>query len=94
MHSNFSSLTCMSCYQLPYIEITFYILILQDLERKLQSGLVLSNRMYLWSHREFDPELRKHYSEHFTLFSDIKVCTFSVYDLIHTYNLSLASIVV
>uniref|UniRef100_A0A8P4FW34 Ubiquitin-like protease family profile domain-containing protein n=1 Tax=Dicentrarchus labrax TaxID=13489 RepID=A0A8P4FW34_DICLA len=43
-----------------------------DLEKNLLSGHVLSNRMYLWKHRGFDPALKKHYSEHVTLFSDIK----------------------
>ncbi|KAM8759856.1 uncharacterized protein AB9X84_008125 [Acanthopagrus schlegelii] len=45
---------------------------IKDLERNLQSGNILSNRMYLWEHRGLDPALRKHYSEHFTLFNDMK----------------------
>ncbi|XP_028452704.1 uncharacterized protein LOC114567798 [Perca flavescens] len=43
-----------------------------DLEKNLQSGNVLSNTMYLWKHRGFDPALRKHYSEHLTLFNGMK----------------------
>ncbi|KAI4796435.1 hypothetical protein KUCAC02_026987 [Chaenocephalus aceratus] len=45
---------------------------IQDLERNLQSGTVLSNRMYLWTHKGLDPALRQHYSEHCTLFNDRK----------------------
>ncbi|XP_034561939.1 uncharacterized protein LOC117828746 [Notolabrus celidotus] len=45
---------------------------IKDLERNLQSGHFLSNRMYLWKHRGIDPALRKHYSEHVTLFNDME----------------------
>ncbi|KAM4593178.1 uncharacterized protein PAE49_005970 [Odontesthes bonariensis] len=45
---------------------------IKDLERNLQSGTILSNRMYLWKNRGLDPALRKHYSEHLTLFNDMK----------------------
>ncbi|MEQ2300875.1 hypothetical protein AMECASPLE_030299, partial [Ameca splendens] len=44
---------------------------IKDLERNLQSGNVLSNRMYLWKHRGLDPVLRKYYSEHITTFNDM-----------------------
>nr|XP_055025247.1 uncharacterized protein LOC129415102 [Misgurnus anguillicaudatus] len=40
---------------------------IKDLESNLQSGNVLSNRMYLWNHRGFDPVLRKYYITHDTL---------------------------
>ncbi|XP_030581204.1 uncharacterized protein LOC115777435 [Archocentrus centrarchus] len=45
---------------------------IKDLETKMETGIVLSNRMYLWKHRGFDPALHKHYSEHFTLFNNTK----------------------
>ncbi|KAL7402512.1 hypothetical protein ABVT39_015981 [Epinephelus coioides] len=45
---------------------------IKDLERDLVSGHLLSNRMYLYKHRGFDPVLQKHYNEHFSLFSDTK----------------------
>ncbi|XP_054592658.1 uncharacterized protein [Nothobranchius furzeri] len=44
---------------------------IKDLERNLQTGHILSNRMYLWKHKGFDPSLRKHYSEHVTVFDDM-----------------------
>ncbi len=34
---------------------------------------VLPNRMFLWKWRGFNQALRKHYSEHLTLFNDVKV---------------------
>ncbi|XP_036948023.1 uncharacterized protein LOC119016359 [Acanthopagrus latus] len=40
---------------------------IKDLEKKLLSGQVLSNRMYLWRHRGFDPAVKKLYSEHLTV---------------------------
>lgn len=39
----------------------------------LLSGQVLSNRMYLWRHRGFDPAIKKQYSENFTVFNNLKV---------------------
>ncbi|XP_070405197.1 uncharacterized protein [Nothobranchius furzeri] len=44
---------------------------IKDLERNLQTDHILSNRMYLWKHKGFDPSLRKHYSEHVTVFDDM-----------------------
>ncbi|XP_024862736.1 uncharacterized protein LOC108238812 [Kryptolebias marmoratus] len=41
------------------------------LEQKLQTGDILSNRMYLWKHKGLDLAIRKHYSEQVTAFNDI-----------------------
>lgn len=42
-------------------------------KKAAESGQILSNRMYLWKHRGFDPALRKHYWQHFSIFNDMKV---------------------
>ncbi|XP_067307895.1 uncharacterized protein [Pseudorasbora parva] len=46
--------------------------VIKDLEKKLQSGNILSNRMYLWKHRGFDPPLHRYYCDHHALFNDTK----------------------
>lgn len=66
----FDNYTCTSAWLNLHLNIN---VILQDLERKLQSGQFFSNRMYLWKHRGFDPALRKYYWQHFSIFNDMKV---------------------
>nr|XP_055036496.1 uncharacterized protein LOC129423979 [Misgurnus anguillicaudatus] len=45
---------------------------INDLIKKLQSGQLLSNRMYLWTNRVFDPEIRQYYCKHFSILDDTK----------------------
>lgn len=53
----------------------FYLFILEsnEIERNLHSGNILSNRIYLWRLRGFDPAMKKQYSENFTVMNNRKV---------------------